>query len=318
MKLKQLFLLMVVVALLSSCATVPKPRIAKVREEAPQVSPTLEQSMEHSLKRRVAIARFTNETKYGQGFFYDENDDRLGKQAMDILSTKLSSTEKFILLERVDLTFLNKEKEIGRLDSLKISADYLILGSITEFGRKATSDVGVFSRTKKQTANAKVSIRLVDVETGEIVYSEEGEGEASSEVGTVLGVGSTADYDASLNDKVLSAAISKLVSNVIEHLMDKPWRSYLLSYENGNYIIAGGAMQGIKVGDTFTVYKRGESVINPQTKVAIELPGKTVGKIQVTSVIPGNVNTEISFCTKVEGEIPTKEFSDYYIQEQIP
>jgi hypothetical protein len=173
----------------------------------------------------------------------------------------------------------------------------------------------VFSRTKKQTAYARVSVRLVDVNTAQIVYSEEGEGEAYSEAETVLGVGSTAEYDATLNDKVISAAIAKLVSNIGERLLDKPWRSYLLSYEEGNYMIAGGEMQGIKEGDSFTVYKRGKKTVNPQTNIEIELPGKPVGEIRVTSVIPGDVNTELSVCTKISGEIPTAEFGDYYIQE---
>ena len=50
------------------------------------------------LKRKVAIARFSNETEYAKGAFYDKNNDPLGKQAVDILSTKLTSSGKFILL----------------------------------------------------------------------------------------------------------------------------------------------------------------------------------------------------------------------------
>ncbi len=315
MKLQTVIATVLVAAVISSCSSVKPPTTSALPDKTPQVSKTVETKLERFLKRKVAIARFTNETKYGQGFFYDQDDDRLGKQAMDIFSAKLTSTDKFIMLERADLSKLTKEKEIGNLGTFNIAADYLILGSITEFGRKATSDVGVFSRTKKQTAYAKVSVRLVDVRTGQIVYSEEGDGEAYSEAETVLGVGSTADYDATLNDKVISAAIAKLVNNIGERLLDKPWRSYLLSYEEGNYVIAGGPMQGIKEGDSFTVYKRGKKAVNPQTNVEIELPGKAIGKIRVASVVPGDVNTELSICTKVSGEIPTTEFTDYYIQE---
>jgi curli biogenesis system outer membrane secretion channel CsgG len=315
MKLIHVIAIPLIVAILSSCATVKPPTTAALPDKTPQMSKTVETKLERSLKRKVAIARFSNETKYGQGFFYDQNDDRLGKQAMDIFSAKLVSTDKFIMLERSDLAHLTKEKDIGSLGTFNIAADYLILGSVTEFGHKTTSDVGVFSRTKKQTANAKVSVRLVDVRTGQIIYSEEGDGEAYSEAGTVLGVGSTAEYDASLNDKVISAAIAKLVNNIVERLLDQPWRSYLLSYEDGNYVIAGGPMQGIKEGDSFTVYRRGKKVVNPQTNVEIELPGKPIGKIRVTSVVSGDVNTELSICTKLSGEIPTAEFADYYIQE---
>lgn len=301
--------------ILQSCSSVKIPETKVIPQQGVEVSKSLNNS-EVTLKRKVAIARFTNETKYGQGFFHDKNDDRLGKQAMDIFSAKLTATEKFIMLERVDLTHLTKEKEMGNLSELNIPADYLILGSVSEFGRKATSDVGVFSRTKKQTAFAKVNVRLVDVKTSQIIYSEEGSGEAFSEAQTVLGVGETADYDATLNDKVISAAIAKLVNNISEKLMDKPWKSYILSFEDGNYIIAGGKMQGIKEGDTFTVYKRGKKVNNPQTGIPVELPGKEISKLKVVTLVSGDINTELSICSKVSGELPTTDFTEYYIQEK--
>ena len=61
------------------------------------------------LKRKVAIARFSNETEYAKGAFYDKNNDPLGKQAVDILSSRLASSGKFILLERADADAIQKE-----------------------------------------------------------------------------------------------------------------------------------------------------------------------------------------------------------------
>ena len=301
--------------LFSHCATVKPPVTEDISNTKQTISKTILDQQERSLKRKVAIARFSNETKYGRGFFDKENEDRLGKQAMDILSSKLVETDKFLLLERTDLEQISKEKEIANLKAMDIPADYLIVGSVTEFGRKTTSDVGLFSRTKKQTAYAKVSIRLVDVRTSQIIYSEEGEGEAFVEAGTVLGMGNTAEYDATLNDKVINAAISKLVNNIVERLLDNPWKSYLIAYEEGNYFIAGGEKQGIKVGDEFVVFKRGTVVKNPQTNTDIELPGKMVSRIKVISTIPGTEITELSICSKLSGELPVEDFSEYYIQE---
>ncbi len=121
------------------------------------------------------IAReYYNETKYGQSFFVDDNNDRIGKQAVDILSSKLLETDKFILLERVDLDKIAKELNMENYAPLKNMADYVIVGSVTEFGRKDQGKVGVFSRTKRQIASAKVHVRLVEVRTGQIIYSEEG------------------------------------------------------------------------------------------------------------------------------------------------
>lgn len=88
-----------------------------------------------------------------------------------------------------------------------------------------------------------------------------------------------------------------------------------MSYQDGNYIMSGGAIQGIKEGDTFTVYRRGQTVTNPQTNVPIELPGKSIGKLKVQSVIAGDVNSELSICGKVSGELPASGFGDYYVQE---
>ena len=179
---------------LQACATVQKPDVAVV-EDKPQVSKTIAEAPkvpERGLKRMVAIARFTNETKYGQSFFMDQSGDWLGKQAMDILSAKLTATDKFIMLERADIDKINAELKLGRMQNLNIPADYLIVGSVSEFGRKTVSDVGIFSRVKKQVANAKVNIRLVDIHSGQIIYSAEGDGEAFSEAGSVLGVGAKA------------------------------------------------------------------------------------------------------------------------------
>lgn len=302
--------------LCQSCATVKKPAIETLPEKKPQISKTLTQEApQRYLKRKIAIARFTNETKYGQSFFLDKDRDWIGKQAMDILSARLGATEKFILLERVDIEKINKELKLGNLSSLKIPADYLIIGSVSEFGRKTTGDVGIFSRTKRQTAYAKVNIRLIDVYTSQIIYSEEGEGEAFSEAGEVFGVGGRAGYDSTLNDKAISAAISKLVSNIVGNLLEKPWRSYILSYQDGMYIIAGGKSQGIREGDMFGVYQRGKRVLNPQTNMMIELPSKLTGTIKVNSSIGTDPLNEVSTCSVLSGDLPRGNFEEVFVQQ---
>ena len=98
--------------LLVNCTTVKPPVIEDISNTKQVVSKTIVEKQERSLKRKVAIARFSNETKYGRGFFDNENEDRLGKQVMDILSSKLVNTEKFLLLERSDLDQIAKEKDI--------------------------------------------------------------------------------------------------------------------------------------------------------------------------------------------------------------
>lgn len=275
--------------------------------------PLSAQDEQRTIKRKVAIGRFSNETQYAKGLFYDKDNDPMRKQALDILSSKLASSGKFILLEREDLDLL--VAEAGE-DMKKIGADYIILGSITEFGRKNEGQQKVFSSTKTQTVEAGVSIRLVESATGLIIYSDEAKGYAETTTKETLGVGGKAGYDATLNDKAISAAISQLVENIINKCMDKPWRSYILSVEDGTYIISGGASQGLAANDRFNVYKKGKSVKNPQTGMMIELPGSKVGEVTVISSIGDTPETEISFCSYSGEDLDlTKISENYYIME---
>jgi|ERR1022692_443532 curli biogenesis system outer membrane secretion channel CsgG len=271
-----------------------------------------------TLKRKIAIARFTNETNYGRSFLLDKDSDPIGKQAVDILSKKLLDTGKFILLERADMEKINAELGLGKLEGLHNMADYLVVGSITAFGRKTEGNVGVFTRSKKQTAYAKVTIRLLDVRTGEVIYADEGSGEAFAEVQTAVGLGPTADYDSTLNDKVLDAAITNLANNVIGHLLQKPWKAYIIAYSDGSYVVTGGQSQGVKVGDTFDVLIEGSKVHNPATDMDVTLPGHKVAQIQVSSFAGEGIN-EVSIASVTSGDLPKTtegtKWTQYAVQE---
>ena len=266
------------------------------------------------LKRKVAIGRFTNETQYAKGLFYDRDNDPMRKQALDILSTKLGASGKFILLERDDLDVLMKEAQEHGTSLNSIGADFLILGSITEFGRKNEGQQGVFRSTKTQAVEAAVSIRLVDVSTGLILYTDEARGTAETVSKKTMGFGGQAGFDATLSDKAIAAAISQLVDNVINKCMDKPWRSYLLAEQDGVWIISGGAGQGIQVGDRFRVMRKGRQVKNPQTGIMIELPGKEVGEVTVVSLGGDTLETEFSLA-ELSGEVDKENLADYYIEQ---
>ncbi|MGZ0016897.1 CsgG/HfaB family protein [Yeosuana sp. AK3] len=267
------------------------------------------------LKRKVAIGRFSNETQYAKGLFYDKDNDPIGKQAQDILATKLASSGKFLLLERQDLDKIVAEMNTTDVDYQKVGADYLIIGSVTEFGRKNIGDVNVFNRKKSQIVQAGVSIRLVDVSTGQIIYSEEAKGEAETSTKTVMGLGERADYDATLGDKAITVAITKLVENIINNCMDRPWKSYLLLEDSGNYIISGGDSQGIKKGDKFEIILKGRKIKNPQTGIMMELPGKSVGKIEIMTTGGDTPQSEYSIASLIEGQLDDTDLSKYYIKE---
>ena len=238
--------------------------------------------------------------------------DRTQKAYNDCL---IATKPNWLLLERSDLALINSEQALSGLNVQTVGADYLIIGSLTKYGRKNTGESKLFGQTKRQTVEAGVSIRLVDVSTGQIIYSEEANGTAETEASTTLGIGGHAGFDATLSDKAIEAAISQLVENIINNCMDRPWKSFILSYDNDAVIISGGKAQGLKAGDTFDVLIRGKKVKNPQTGMMIELPGTKVGTVQILMTGGEDPTNEYSI-VELSGTIDRNNLGAYIIQEQ--
>ncbi len=171
-------------------------------------------------KTTLAVGKFNNRSNYLQGLF-STGVDRLGNQAKTILKTHLQQTNRFNVVDRENLEAITKEAKLrGQTQNLK-GARYTVTGGVSEFGRKVTGDkqlFGILGSGKKQTAYAKVSLNVVDVLSSEIVYTTQGAGEYGLNSREVLGFGSDASYDATLNGKVLNLAITEAVNNMVRDL----------------------------------------------------------------------------------------------------
>ncbi len=293
-------------ALLASCAVVeppPKPVVNPLSQEeqrAAQVRATAPQ--EKSYKRKVAVGRFTNESTYGRGLLLDADLDPLGKQAADILSTELQRMGRFIIFERPDIEKVRREQGILGKGKM-VGVDTLIIGSVTEFGRVTEGKTGFLSSTKRQRVRAKVNMRLVDVVTGRVFFGADGAGEAITETGEVAGFGSRANYDSTLNEKAISAAITDVLDEVVTELERRPWNAYVLDVQDGRVFITGGARQGLKVGDQLEVVRRGKIVESPESGMPIQLPGTAIARIRVLSHFGDDEATEGSVCEIVSGAV---------------
>lgn len=174
----------------------------------------------------LVVGQFANRSNYLQGIFSSGN-DRLGDQARTILKSHLQQTNRFKLVDRENMTELQAESEISGLKQKLAGARYVVDGAVTEFGRKSVGDkqlFGILGAGKKQIAYAVVTLNIVDVLTSEIVYSVQGGGEYALSEREVLGFGSNASYDATLNGKVLNFAITKAVDGLVKGIESGRWR----------------------------------------------------------------------------------------------
>jgi len=300
---------------LASCATVqPAPTVTRAPvSQAAEASAPLPSVP--TLKRKIAVARFSNSTNYGRALLLPGESDSLADQAADMLTARLTDSGKFLVFERADLYAVQSELELnGRTPSDLVGVDALIVGSVTEFGRRIEGQTGFLSSTKRQTASATVEIRIVDVDTGQAFFSTAGNGTASVEAGEVAGFGSSAGYDSTLNDRAISAAISDLINNVMQKLQERPWHTDILDVGDGMVRISGGRNQGLKVGDQLRVERQGRTLVSQQSGLPITLPGEQVAQIQIVSFF-GEGTAEGATARVTSGTISTDQAQALIVTE---
>ena len=256
-----------------------------------------------TLKRKIALGRITNETNYGQSLLRERSGDPLGKQVADLMSKALTESGAYLVFERPDIGRIQAE---GRLTDTKLNlvgVDALIIGSLTEFGRKTVGASGFVSSSKRQVAFAKVDVRAVDVNTGHVFFATSGAGEASNETASTFGFGSQAGYDGTLNDAAIRQAVAEAVSRLSVEMSSRPWQTYILKAEGSRVFLGGGKSQGIKPGMQFSVHTQGEQIKSPQTGALVTLPGQMIAQLRVDALFGDSELNEGSVASMSSGSL---------------
>ncbi|MFB1072246.1 CsgG/HfaB family protein [Vibrio diabolicus] len=268
------------------------------------------------LKRKIALGRITNETIYGKSLLRDDKGDVLGKQVTDMLSKALTESGQYMVFERPDIERLKDEAKLTGEQLDLVGVDTLIIGSLTEFGRKTEGESGFLSSTKKQVAFAKVDLRLVDSRTGLVYHSLSGAGETSTESASVAGFGSKASYDGTLNDAAISNAISDAINKLTAEIKTRKWQTDILAIEDGLVYMSGGKSQGIAKGMTFDIETQGKLVKSKQSGFNITLPGKKVASVAVIQLFGDTETNEGAIAVIEDGSIDGLDYTKLNVVEQ--
>lgn len=204
---------------LSGCATTTSTVI-----DTPKVNSY--NSTYSGTKSKLAVGQFVNRSSFQNGIF-SNGQDRLGNQAKTSIMSHLQQTNRFTVLDRDNMAMLASEANMAGTTQTLSGARYIITGDVTEFGRKNIGDkqfFGILGKGKSQIAYAKVTINIVDVTTSEMVFTSQGAGEYSLSEREVVGFGSTAGYDSTLNGKVLDLALREAVNNLVNGIESGAWQ----------------------------------------------------------------------------------------------
>lgn len=257
-------------------------------------------------KFKIAITKFVNKTKYGA--------QRLGTSASDILVTELAKTNRFILIERGNLDQIIKEQRFSLSDlfdetqnTIKIGrllgVNAIITGSISQFGVHISSSDVIIGGSKKQTAEATVDVRVIDVNTGQIMLADSGRGVVSKKYSTFLGLGSHGGYDETLESDALRVAIQKFVSNIVSTLGMKEWYCFVADVAEDKIILDAGKESNLALGTKLAVYRRGKAIRSPSTGLLIGYTKRKIGVVEIEEYLGENG----SIAKLISGSSPKKK-----------
>ena len=168
-------------------------------------------------RKKVAVLEFADKTAYGKG--------RLGDAAADVLVTYLVESNQFQVIERQHMAKLLEEQkfqqsgavnqataiEVGKL----LGVQYMAYGAVTNFGIRTEATNVILYQQKKQIAESQVDVRLINVETGVIMFAKHGRGKAHRAVRGTVGLGGRMSYDETLAGDSLRAAIVKMMDELV-------------------------------------------------------------------------------------------------------
>ncbi|HDH97346.1 MAG TPA: hypothetical protein ENF73_06445, partial [Proteobacteria bacterium] len=254
----------------------------------------------HGPKKRVAVLEFANKSRYGR--------NKLGPAATDVLITELVKSGLFIVVERDRLNKLLEEQKLERTAGFDpataaragrlLGVNAVVIGAITEFGVKQEGVEAFGYKKKVQTAECTVDIRVVETETGRVLYADSGHGIFTYETKEFMGMGQKAGYNQVLADKALRAAISQFLNNVIAQISYIEWSGRIAKVSGNQIIVNAGQQTGLKIGDVLVVRGLGEEVIDPDTGLSLgREPGPVKGEIQVVEFF----GEDASICKVVSG-----------------
>jgi len=244
---------------------------------------------------RVAVIGFDSTAP---GYIWHINSE-LSKAATDLMIDALIKTEHFRVFERIKLDAILEEQDFqvysGRVDpstAVKIGkmlgVDLIVTGSVTSivYQKSGGIKLGPVS-LKKSAASATITIRAINVTTGEIIFSEVKKGTTSKSgvsiripVAGGLGLSSesVADIFSAIEDVCQQAAVefaAKMDSRAIV-VSSLSLEGYVVKVESTSsgeitqVYINLGENSGITVGDEIKISQEGEVILDPKTQEVLD------------------------------------------------
>lgn len=236
-----------------------------------------------------------------------------GTGLTEMLITALIESERFIVLERLNLAETTAEAATAGATQKLAGAQIMLRGAITELklrrsGAGVDGVIGENAQFSKTSVEALVGLdlRMIEVETGIVLDSVRAEGKATSSRQNLtlakdeLKFGTASFDNGPLGGAVRSAlrdAVKKIALRAEKVVWEGRVATVLTEGETQKVYVNAGKNSGLAVGDTMVVRRPGTVITDPDTEAVLgRTEGALVGKIKVIEV-----NEAFSVAEIVEG-----------------
>jgi curli biogenesis system outer membrane secretion channel CsgG len=257
-------------------------------------------------KKRLAVLRFGGTGKYGAYEGWDVG-DALAAQ----LSTALDQTHCFVIADRLALSDVLREQELGlagvanretaaRAGAL-IGAQILVKGEITEFepgkqGRGVTAGIGLGNIPlglrvggNRNIAHIAADIRLIDATTGEVLFTQRVDSQAKT-FGIALGLDykqasiASENFDKTPLGMAVRDAVVEAAGYIVKQTYEIEWTGQVVQADAGEIFVNAGTESGVKVGDAFILSTIERELIDPGTGASLGRVERPLGEVRVEQV----------------------------------
>lgn len=273
------------VALFSALALLPQPAAAQRRS----VPLTMPAGWNDSYFARLDEGRKPKTVVAVMNFSGGEVlEERLRIRMADALVTSLVQAGRFDVVERERLDLVMTEQNLtqtGRVDPATAARVGRILGAeLVVFGLVTGATEQKIDKFSYDLVRVEVSIdvRAVNVSTGRVVISENARGSAEAKVITTASgevVSGPTNYDP-LYHEASRSALDKAAALVSAAA---PLVGYVVMQGDQGITLDLGEERGVKEGDTFIVFRRGNPILHPVTGERVGWEKSVLAALEVTS-----------------------------------
>lgn len=253
-------------------------------------------------KIRIAVTAFENKVKtpwWGPSW-------KIGEGLAEMLTSELSKTGQFIIVERQALGDIVKEQELGQSGLVRsetaartgqvLGAQIVVRGAVTEFEENASGG-GAGVRLPSfgigggvNNAHVALDIRLIDTSTGQVIASHNA-AKSVPAAGGGLGarIGNVTFGGDAFFQTPIGQATRAAMQDALQFIMATAFKAVIPSFsivkvEGGMAYINAGTNSNVRVGDVLMVYSKGEDLVDPDTGLKLGSDEKMIGSIQITNV----------------------------------